>query len=212
VGNAQLLWSRDHAATWERGFKFATSFGSPAFLNFGRNYAGARDSYVYTYSQDGPSAYESDNQMILARVPKDRIGERSAWEFFSALDERGRPLWTADIARRGPVFVHPQGCQRVDVVYNPGVRRYMMALGYNHGGAWGIFDAPEPWGPWTTAFTTSDWGLGGTHGYRLPSKWISPGGRTMTLVFSGVKLKTISYDAFCARRVTLGNVPSVPGF
>ena len=54
VGNAQLLWSRDRGKTWQSGFKMETAFGSPAFLNFGRNYAGARDAFVYTYSQDGP--------------------------------------------------------------------------------------------------------------------------------------------------------------
>jgi len=66
VGNAQLLWSQDRGKTWQWGFKMEAGFGSPAFLNFGRNYAGARDSYVYVYSQDGPSAYESDNALTLA--------------------------------------------------------------------------------------------------------------------------------------------------
>ena len=107
-------------------------------------------------------------------------------EFLEKLDERGTAVWTKDIARRGAVFTKPGGCQRVDVVYNPGIRRYLLALGYNHRGAWGIFDAPEPWGPWTTAFTTDDWGLGGTHGYRLPAKWISADGRSMTLIFSPI--------------------------
>ena len=203
TGNSQLLWSEDRGRTWKWGFRFDTSFGSPAFLNFGRNYRGARDDYVYVYSQDGPSAYESDNQVVLARVRKDRIKDRSAWEFFERLDGANRPVWTTFIERRGAVFRKPRGCQRLDAVYNPGIRRYLMALGYSHGGAWGIFDAPEPWGPWTTAFTTDDWGLGGTHGYRLPAKWIGADGRTMTLVFSGVRLPHINYDAFCTRRFTL---------
>src|SRR5205814_1991861 len=100
VGNAQLLWSRDRGKTWEWGFKMESGFGSPAFLNFGRNYAGARDGFVYTYSQDGPSAYETDNGVVLARVAKDRIRERGAWEFYAGLDADGRPLWTADAVRR----------------------------------------------------------------------------------------------------------------
>ena len=28
---------------------FTTSFGYPTFLNFGQNYADARDTYVYVY-------------------------------------------------------------------------------------------------------------------------------------------------------------------
>jgi CubicO group peptidase (beta-lactamase class C family) len=199
VSNSQLVWSRDHGKTWEWGFRVDTSFGSPAFLNFGRNYQGARDGYVYTYSQNGPSAYESDNELLLARVQKEKLTDWAAWQFYERTGESGQPVWTKDILRRGAVFRHPRGCQRVDVVYNPGIKRYLMALGFNHNGAWGIFDAPEPWGPWTTAFHTDDWGLGGTHGYRLPSKWISADGLSMTLVFSGVRLPTITYDAFCTR-------------
>jgi CubicO group peptidase (beta-lactamase class C family) len=203
TGNAQLAWSEDHGRTWQWGFRFETSFGSPAFLNFGKNYAGARDQYVYTYSQDGPSAYESDDGLVLARVRKDRIRDRAAYEFLERLGAGGRPVWTHDLARRGHVFRYPGNCQRVDAVFNPALRRYLLAVGYSHGGGWGLFDAPEPWGPWTTAFHTSDWGLGGTHGYRLPSKWIGPDGRTMYLVFSGVRLPDITYDGFCVRRMRL---------
>ena len=53
--NSTLAWSTDHGVTWTWGFTFDTSFGCPAFLNFGRNYAGARDDFVYVYSQDGPA-------------------------------------------------------------------------------------------------------------------------------------------------------------
>lgn len=198
VGNAQLLWSRDRGKTWQWGFKMEDGFGSPAFLNFGRNYAGARDGFVYTYSQDGPSAYESDNGVMLARVAKGRIRERGAWEFYERLDAAGRPVWTADVTRRGAVFAYPANCERADVVYNAGLGRYLMALGYDHAGGWGLFDAPEPWGPWTTVLHR-DWDVAGTHGYRLPAKWISGDGLTMTLVFSGVKPN----DAFCTRALQL---------
>jgi hypothetical protein len=92
------------------------------------------------------------------------------------------------------------------VVHNPGIGRYLLALGIDHEGAWGIFDAPEPWGPWTTAYYTEYWGLGRTHYYRLPSKWISPDGKTMHLVFSGRTYNGIIYDAFCVRKVTLETV------
>ncbi len=198
VENAQLLWSLDRGKTWQAGFKMETAFGSPAFLNFGRNYAGARDAFIYSYSQDGPSAYESDNGVMLARVAKDRMRDRSSWEFFERLDAGGRPIWTPDVTRHGAVFHYPANCQRVDAVYNAGIGRYLLALGYDHAGGWGLFDAPEPWGPWTTVLHRQ-WDLAGTHGYRLPAKWISKDGLTMTLVFSGVKPN----DAFCTRTLTL---------
>jgi CubicO group peptidase (beta-lactamase class C family) len=198
TGNAQLLWSRDRGRTWEWGFRMSAGFGSPAFLNFGRNNAGARDGFVYTYSQDGPSAYESDNSLLLARVPKNRIREREAWQFFERLDAAGQPVWITDIARRGPVFSYPANCRRVDAVYDPGIRRYLLAVAYDSDGGWGLFDAPEPGGPWTTVLHRQ-WDVPGTHGYRLPAKWISADGLTLTLVFSGVKPN----DAFCTRTMTL---------
>ena len=207
VGNSQLAWSLDRGRTWEWGFRFDTSFGSPAFLNAGRNYADARDKFVYIYSQDGASAYESNDALVMARVPKDRIRDSTAYEFFERLDPSGNPEWTSDIKQRGPVFQFPGHCQRVDAVYNPLLKRYLLAVGYNSKGGWGIYDAVQPWGPWTTAFHTDFWGVAGTHGYRLPAKWIGPELNTMTLVFSGVKLPGITYDAFCVRKMIFELVP-----
>ena len=91
AGNAQLAWSRDHAQTWTwADWKFTTSFGCPSFLNFGRNYAGARDDYVYVYSHDSDSAYTPADRLVLARVPKDRIALRGAYEFFQGRDADGQ--------------------------------------------------------------------------------------------------------------------------
>jgi hypothetical protein len=203
AGNAQLAWSEDRGHTWQWGFQFETSFGSPSFLNFGANYKGARDSYVYTYSQDGPSAYDSDDGVLLARVPKSAVRQRDAWEFLVRVDSSSGPVWSRDIAERGHVFHYPARSHRVDAVYNRGLKRYMLALAYNHDGGWGLFDAPEPWGPWTTAFHTLRWDAGATHGYRLPAKWIRSRGKTIYVVFSGVSSPEPNYDAFCVRRATL---------
>ena len=46
-GQAQLAWSTDRARTWSfADWKFA-EFGLIGFVNFGRDYAGARDNYVF---------------------------------------------------------------------------------------------------------------------------------------------------------------------
>ena len=154
---------------------------------------------MYSYSQDGPNAYHSFDQVVLARVPKDHITDRSAYEFLVRLDKSGKPEWTSDIDQRSPLFRLPGRCQRLDIVYNAGLKRYLMCVGFNHSSGWGIFDAPEPWGPWTTAFYTDDWGLDHTHGYRLPSKWISTDGKTMYLIYSGRGQD----DSFCVRKCTI---------
>jgi hypothetical protein len=198
VQNSQLVSSRDHGQTWEWGLKLERGFGSPAFLNFGKNYAGARDEFVYTYSQAGDSAYEIDDAVLLARVPKSKILERSAWQFYSAPAK-----WADAIEAARPVFRFPKHCQRVDAVYHPASKRYLLVVAYGHDGGWGIFDAPEPWGPWSMAFHTEYWGLGETHGYRIPAKWMSADGRSLALVFSGLIYNGVSYDAFCVRKMTI---------
>jgi hypothetical protein len=201
--NATLASSTDHGRTWEWGFTLEPSFGCPTLLNFGRNYAGAPDDYVYTYSQDGPSAYETCDAVVLARVPKDHIRDRTAYEFFVKQGRDGTPVWTKDITQRGSTLTYPAHCERVDAAYNLALGRYLLAVSYGHGKGWGLFDAPHPWGPWTTAFSTPDWGQGQTHGYRLPTKWISADGHTMWLVFSGTRPN----DAFCVRRMTIDTYP-----
>lgn len=200
--NSKLAWSKDHAKTWEYGFTFTTSFGCPTFLNFGKNYDGARDEYVYIYSQDGPTAYEIYDGVVQARVPKTRITEREAYEFYKGVDENGRSLWSKNINERAHAFVFPNHCQRLDVVYNSGIKRYMMAIGYNHKGGWGIYDAPEPWGPWTTVFHSEKWDCGDTFSYRLPSKWIGKDGKELYLVFSALGGGG-KYYAFSVRKITL---------
>jgi CubicO group peptidase (beta-lactamase class C family) len=204
LGNAQLAWSDDHGKSWEWGFRFDTSFGSPTFLNFGRDYHGARDNFVYVYTQDGPSAYASDDAVVLARVARAHIRDRASYTFFAGIEASGQPRWTSNIEARMPVFRFPEHCARVDVVYNPEIRRYLMALAFDRQGGWGLFDAPEPWGPWTTAFFTPAWDLGRTHGYRLPSKWIARNGKELYAVISGKKDRSgVNYDAFAVRRLTL---------
>jgi len=45
--NSQLAWSKDHGGTWTwSDWRFETSFGCTTFLNFGKNYANARDRFV----------------------------------------------------------------------------------------------------------------------------------------------------------------------
>jgi len=202
AGNAQLAWSMDRARTWTWAeWRFTTRFGYPTFLQFGPNYAGARDEYVYVYSHDADSAYEPADRMVMARVLCDRIRERDAYQFFRCLDGEGLPLWTGDVAQRGAVFVHPGLCRRSGISYNAGLGRYLWwqqraehDVDTRFNGGFGLYDAPEPWGPWTTAYFTLEWDCGPGEMGSLPSKWMSADGREGYLVFSG-------NDYFSVRRV-----------
>ncbi len=200
AGNAQLAWSEDRGKAWKwADWKLTTSFGCPCLLNFGKDYAGARDEYVYVYSHDSDSAYEAADRVVLARVPKGRIRERDAYEFFQGLDKRGAPTWTKDVRRRGAVFTHVRKCYRVSVSYNAGLRRYLLCQAGDDRrvqAGFGLFDAPEPWGPWTTAYYAGRWDVSPGESAGLPTKWMSRDGRTVHLVFSGG-------DCFAVRKATL---------
>jgi len=189
----QLAWSQDHAVTWTwNSWKF-DELGYCAFLEFGQNYAGARDQYVYMYAPDSPSAYVAADRMILARVLKSAIADRNAYEFLVGLDANGDPLWTADIVQRGAVFTHSQLCLRSGISYNAALGRYLWwqqmpnsdGSSTRFSGGFGIYDAPEPWGPWTTVYYTELWDVGPGERGSFPAKWMSADGRTMYLVFSG---------------------------
>ena len=204
AGNkCQLAWSTDHAQTWTwSSWKFA-EFGYCTFINFGKNYAGARDNYMYVVTHDGPSAYVPADQFILMRVPKSQIRERNAFEFFKQFDGNDNPVWTSNINQRGGIFTHKGLSLRSSISYNAALDRYLWwqqipasGVDTRYEGGFGIYDSPEPWGPWTTVYFTENWDVGPGENASFPTKWVSSDGRTMYLAFSGD-------DAFSIRRVSL---------
>jgi CubicO group peptidase (beta-lactamase class C family) len=211
AGNAQLGWSDDHARTWRwAGWKLTTSFGCPTFINYGRDYSGAPDPFVYIVSSDSDSAYEPADRMVLARAPRDRLRDADAWEYFERPGADGRPVWTVDVAERGSIFDHPARCYRGGLTWNAGLKRYLWcqvfpestdSRGPRFQGGFGIFDAPQPWGPWTTAYFTNNWDTGPGESSSFPARWISENGLTAHLVFSG-------NDHFCVRQARF--VPADP--
>lgn len=56
-GQAQLAWSKDHGKTWTHAdWRFA-EFGLVGFINFGKDYAGARDELVRKQWDTGPGEH-----------------------------------------------------------------------------------------------------------------------------------------------------------
>ena len=136
------------------------------------------------------------------RVPKDRMTERAAYEFFAGYDEQGRPTWTDGVAERAPVFSDPvNGVMRTSVSYNAGIDRYLLitqqvSRAMDANGHIGIYDAAEPWGPWTTVLFQNAWETGLQDGrghtgsrktvyWNFANKWLSDDGRRFTLVYTG---------------------------
>lgn len=206
---AKIGRSDDYGRTWIfNGGTFAASdwdfaepdgsFSAPVFIQFGQDYAGALDDgFVYLYSERTRPPEGANTQLILGRVPRGRVQERAAYEFFTGTDAKGIPQWSADIAAAQPVFEDPAGVSwGYAAVYSPYLNRYLLTVrpwDANNGrvGAWGIFDAPRPWGPWTTVEYYTDWdagtpldGAGEQILFHFPSKWLDPNGQDFTMVMS----------------------------
>ena len=181
----QLAWSTDRAQNWTWADWTFGEFGYCTFINFGPDYSGARDDYVYMVSHDHPNAYVYADHFILARVPRERMNDRNAYEFFVHLNSEDTPEWSARIDDRGPVFnTRPGRAQRSGISYNASLGRYLWwQAGWPNPdgedsrfntGPLGIYDAPEPWGPWTTVFHTERFRGGPGETGSFPTKWMGP--------------------------------------
>ena len=195
-GQAQLAWSFDHSLNWTFSpWKF-DALGLCTFINFGQNYDHARDNYVYAVSHDGKMADEPADRMILMRVPKNRLIEQAAYEFFVQITD-GKPVWSDDFNQRGAIFEHPDACLRSGISYHAPTKRYLWwqqipnEPGHEDrgdtrfSGGFGIYDASEPWGPWTTVYYTRQWDVGSGERAEFPVKWMDKDGKTLYLAFSG---------------------------
>lgn len=168
----ELAKSKDKGATWTKApwrFTEAEELTIPTFLNFGKDNAGVPElfgDYVYSYfiapqsitmEQQGPRGVElvvhKPGKVYLARVrPGELMSGKEAYAFFCGLDVDGRPRW-GSLAEKQPVFEDRNGagwCMAAS--YNPFLDRVILTIqhSWNPSGILGFFDAPTPWGPWTT--------------------------------------------------------------
>jgi hypothetical protein len=126
--------------------------------------------------------------LYLIRVAKGLLRQHTAYEYFSGLDSAGKHAWSSDAALAQPVFTDASGASPGGIVYVPGITRYLLTCFHVGPGQLGVFDAPDPWGPWTTIAYYDGWGRMGSDGEGLncefPQKWISTDGLILWAVFS----------------------------
>lgn len=220
--NAWIVTSSDYGQTWNREATprdfFTGKLSAPSFLQFGRDYEGAPDAYIYAYftaDRNGVSMWENADMMYLGRAEAKRILERGAWTFFAGLDA-GSPKWEADDGAALPVFEYPDMTGENHVSYNKGIGRYLMG-NYSFTDSEGatrclhanevergpsqltLFEAENPWGPWKLFYQDDNWGTFGDYQPVFPTKWMSEDGLEMYMVSSG------SYDDynFTIQKLTL---------
>lgn len=197
---ARIYESSDHGASWTAAnWAFVQSDGlfMPTFLQFGKAYAGARDQFVYCYANNlkhrQKLSVQKPGEITLMRAPKESVMDRSKYEFYQGTDSTGNPVWTTDLTRKKPVFYNPDGVGwNTSASYNPGLNRYLLITQHNKSfsGSIGIFDAPHPWGPWTTVLYTNNFGAGNipqkTFFFNFSNKWLSADGKQFVLIFTGI--------------------------
>jgi hypothetical protein len=166
-------------------------FGGPAFINFGKNNANARDSYVYAVSSD---QWDNGSNLRLGRVPKDSIMRREAWEWVSAFTPSGDPAWNHNLDESIPVLSLHRYLGLPEMVYLAGINRYLLFtwrlhqdFSPEHGTDLIVCEAPEPWGPFSLVHFEEYWEGQSFNPYapRLPLKWWDQDNLAGWLQFSG---------------------------
>ena len=245
---ASVSVSRDYGRTWEKSTAPMFTdhrFTTVIFLDYGKSFRHDRvlgregSKYVYAYGLDYnwrdsfANTVPDPTKLYLARVRKDRIMQRTAWEFFA-----GDGRWTRSLDERVPVLdddrrVYPSMrgdgisdmtvLSQGSIVYNPGLDRYLYASWTEY--TWEFYEAPRPWGPWKL-FMRKDFGgypwfgrggdagcpgpKNGGYATVIPSKFISADGRDMWVQsnwFVGVGCNPWNYN-FSLRRLHVD--PAVP--
>lgn len=216
--NHVLEWSTDRGATWTRDeglfSKGDGNFQPAKFVTFGRDYQGVPDAltgYVYLCGPRQSTDRGSGNRLYLARAPRDRLRERAAFKFYRGSGAAGNPNWATEISAAEPIFTDPSGVTPGAIIYIPALQRYLLTCFHVGPGQLGVFDAPNPWGPWTTVAYDEDWGGMGQEGEGLTcgfnQKWMSADGLTLWSVFSvygaGAKRGIHAHDRFNLVKATL---------
>jgi hypothetical protein len=183
------------------------AFSLPTVLQMGRSYEHNRDGYVYVYAPNGNSP-QTMSQLVLCRTPREKVCDRSAYEFFVAADNNGFARWSSDVRERCPVHTFPSGwvnrhahpyAWHPSVVFNQPLGVYMMAnwgVGVDEDGNWfgmpsylGFWTALQPWGPWTQIHEETEWLIcgdakGRNYQPQIAPKWLAEDGKSFWLVFT----------------------------
>jgi hypothetical protein len=196
--DAQIIYSTNKGRFWVPALQNIKApmfpgykFGGPSFVNFGQNNANARDDYVYAVSSD---QWDNGSNLRLGRVPKDSIMRRDAWEWVCAFSPSGDPAWSYRLDDSIPVLSLHRWLGLPEMVYLAGIKRYLLLTWRLHkdfspddGSDLLVFEAPEPWGPFSLVHFEEYWEGQEYTPYcpRVPLKWMEGDGVTGWLQFSG---------------------------
>lgn len=143
-----LACSNDYGITWEKAKESPwtrevdSNFRCLFFINMGKNYELNTDGYVYALGIGKEWSWEKG--IYLARVAKEGIMDYTSYEYLVSVSSEDGPVWSTSQFDANPLpglYTRSQA----SAMYHPGVNRFLLLTAKD------VFDAPNPWGPWTYA-------------------------------------------------------------
>jgi hypothetical protein len=196
--DAHIIYSADKGKAWTPTLKTIDKpmfpgykFGGPAFVNFGKNNADARDSFVYAISSD---QWDNGSNLRLGRVPVDEITDGGKWQWVEAFEPSGEPAWTTQLDNAIPVLSVHRWLGAPEMVYVKAIDRYLLLTWHLRsdfspvdGTDLIILEAPNPWGPFSLVHFEEEWEgkLFNPYCPRVPLKWMAADGLSGWIQFSG---------------------------
>jgi hypothetical protein len=210
-GIAGIIKSTDFGKTWTNIPDAKTprflgpKFAGLTFVNFGPGYSDVPDElYPYVYAMSNDGSWETGDHVFMARVHKDSILDRKAWQFLSTISDKNIPTWSKKEDQSFSVFKDPGHVGHPTISYNKALKRYILGIfsdvvphkinpGPEEGSLWDkaselqLYESEYPWGPWKIFYNEKPWG-GGKHSCylpQIPNKWWSKDGLSGTIMFAG---------------------------
>ena len=216
-GVAALMISQDFGATWSNvpdphwtddAYFLGPRFAGLAFVGFGPGHTGVPSRYGdYVFAISNDVNWETGDHAFLARVPRDRVQDRAAWEFWAAPGEGAfevEAVWTSDEWAARPVLRDPGRIGHPTMVYNAALDLFLLSYStdsvpHTFGTpasvaerSWVrttelvILEASDPWGPWRLVHHEPMWEHPHTpYLPQIPAKWLAADGMSGWMVFSG---------------------------
>ncbi|MCU7552212.1 DUF4185 domain-containing protein [Chitinophagaceae bacterium LB-8] len=174
-------------------------FGVPHVVDFGKNMENTPDGKMYMVAHGSLQKDQEDRKANLSWITGDQIylcrvtpspetvNDVKAYEYFGGRTATGNDIWTNDLSQAKPILDWNNTCGGATITYNKPLKKYLMCV-TNGGNTQSMYDSyilesNNITGPWKMVTYMKNFG---TQAYflNIPSKFISPDGRSFWLCYS----------------------------
>ena len=179
---------------------YPVKIGSPHFVDFGKNMEYSPDGKAYMVAHGADihdkmprfwnQSWITGDQIYLLRVKPsiENINDISKWEFYGGKDTQGNVIWTSDFKDIQPLLEWNNNMGCVTVTYNAPLKKYVMCVtdGGNTCSKMNTYllESDDLTGDWKIITYMKEFGEQ-AYFVNIPSKFISPDGKTFWLMYSG---------------------------